>query len=287
MKRHLFEISVCLSIFIPMLLGRSPSALGQAVADTARVLNPDTIIKITYRCNPRIAAARHKLKSAQYNYKLFESEYSQFIPLIISSRVQQETSDGSGRNTSGRLTVGLQKEFFNGSFASLDVGAETERGPGSWTHSRFVEGHLEFPLFSSNRKLSRVIKRTFEENELYSANLGYVEQVREALHDAQEDYYDFISSAQILKTIRRYKKRLEALLKERWVQEHPADRQQVEDEISSLDSDIKGWEVVVASLKIRLQREIGLKSLGGFRRRGKGRCQRCRDKGPAHCDERG
>ncbi len=227
------------------------------------MLNPDTIIRIAYERNPRIAAARHKLRSSEYNYKLFESEYSQFIPLIMDSRVQRGTED-SERITSGRLTAGLRKEFFDGSSASLDAGNETEWDSEGRSHNQFVEGQVEFPLFSSNRKLSRVIKRTFEENELHNANLNYVERVRTVLHDAQEEYYDLIARTQVLNTIRKYKERLESLLDEPWIRDHPADARQIEDEINSLDSDIKGWEVTVSSLKIRLQRKIGLESLEGF-----------------------
>jgi outer membrane protein TolC len=263
MKQHFFGISVCLGMLIPMTVPIS-SASGQSSAGTAAVLNPDTIIKIAYERNPRIAAARHKLRSSEYNYKLFESEYSQFIPLIMDSRVQR-TSDSSEDNPSGRLTAGLRKEFFDGSSASLDVGNETQWDSNDGTHNQFIEGQVEFPLFSSNRKLSRVIERTFEENELHNANLDYVEQVREILREAQEEYYDLISRARILNTLRKYKKRLEALPDEPWVRDHPADARQIEDEVNSLDSDIKGLEVTVSSLEIRLQREIGLESLEGFR----------------------
>ena len=257
--KQCFGILVCLGIFIPIL----SSASEQASADTAAVLNPDTIIQIAYERNPSIAAARHKLRSSEYNYKLFESEYSQFIPLIIDSRVQRSSED-SERITSGKLTAGLRKEFFDGSSASLDAGNETEWDSEGRSHNQFVEGQVEFPLFSSNRKLSRVIKRTFEENELHNANLNYVERVRAVLHDAQEEYYDLIARTQVLSTLRKYKERLESLLDEPWIRDHPADARQIEDEINSLDSDIKGWQVTVSSLKIRLQRKIGLESLEGF-----------------------
>jgi len=263
MKQYFFGILACLGIFIPIRIGHSASASEQASADTIHVLNPDTIIRLAYERNPRIAAARHKLRSAEYNYKLFESEYSQFIPLIMDSRVRR-ASDGSARSTSGKWTAGLRKEFFDGSAASLDAGNETEWDSEGSTHSQFIEGQVEFPLFSSNRKLSRVIKRTFEENELHNAHLDYVERVREVLHDAQEEYYDLIARTQILNTIRKAKERLKAVLDEPWVRDHPADAQQIEDEINSLDSDIKGWEVRVSSLKIRLQREMGLETLEGF-----------------------
>lgn len=57
MKQCFFGILACLGIFIPILMGPGASASEQANADTIHVLNPDTIIKIAYERNPRIAAA--------------------------------------------------------------------------------------------------------------------------------------------------------------------------------------------------------------------------------------
>jgi len=225
------------------------------------VLDPEAIIKITYEHNPRIAAARHKLRSAEYNYRLFESEYSQFTPFILGSSLEKS----SGRNLSGRLTVGVRKEFFDGSSVSLNLGNEAEWSAESLENEQFLEARLEFPLFSSNRKLSRIIKRTFEENELYGARLGYVEQVRWVIRGALEEYYDLICRSKILEVLKGYKAQLESLLVERWVKDHPSEGEQIRDEISSLDSEIKGWEVVVSSKKVQLQRKMGLESLEGYR----------------------
>ena len=54
MKQCFFGILACLG---PILMGPGASASEQANADTIHVLNPDTIIKIAYERNPRIAAA--------------------------------------------------------------------------------------------------------------------------------------------------------------------------------------------------------------------------------------
>lgn len=237
---------------LSLILGAFVSTHGSTASD----LNPEAIIKITYERNPSIAAARHKLRSAEYNYKLFESEYSQFTPFILGSDLEK---------SSGRLTVGVRKEFFDGSSVSLNLGNKAEWSAESLKNEQFLEARLEFPLFSSNRKLSRIIRRTFEENELYGARLGYVEQVRWVIRGALEEYYDLICSSQILEVLKGYKSQLESLLGERWVREHPADGEQIEDEISSLDSEIKGWEVVVSSKKVQLQRKMGLESLEGYR----------------------
>lgn len=44
------------------------------------MLNPENIIRLTYNQNDRIKAAYYELESAKSNFKLFESEYTQFNP---------------------------------------------------------------------------------------------------------------------------------------------------------------------------------------------------------------
>ena len=236
------------------------STPGQTQGDSVIVLNRDSIIHMAFENSPSIAAAWHRLKSAEYNFKLFESEYTQFTPLVLDSRLRRKSGDES----SGELSAGMEKEFFDGSSLSLNVGSGVDRVPGETYYDQFVESRLEFPLFSSNRKLSRVIKRTFEENDLYSANLDYVETVREGIRRGVERYYDLLPRAQALEALRDYRKRLALLLAEERVGSRPADRAQVEDELNSLDSSITGWEVRVASTRIRLQKQLVVESLDGM-----------------------
>jgi outer membrane protein TolC len=261
--KHANSLRVLLRLAIILLTLFNASAVfgQQKDGSEEKILNLDSIVRITYDNNPSIASARHKLKSAEYNFKLFESEFTQFIPLLLDSRVRNQ----SGNKTSAEVVASMEKEFFGGASLSLDVGNETDRRPGETAHTQFVAGRLEFPLFSSNRKLNRVIKRTFEENELFNANLDYVEAIREEISDAVESYYDLVSRTQILETGGKYQEKLNALLDEEWVKAHTADRQQIMDELRALDSDIKGWEVRVSSIRIQLQRQLGVASIEPFR----------------------
>ncbi len=233
---------------------------GQDRVNSVKILNPNSIIQISYANSAGIEASRNKLKSAEYNFKLFESEYTQFIPLLLDTRIKRK----AGNQTSGEIVAGMEKEFFDGSALSFYLGNSMEKFGGGYENTHFVEGSLEFPLFSSNRKLSRLIKRTFEENELYSANLGYVNTIRRVIRSALERYYDLVPRKQILELLQKYRQVLTLLLQEERVRTHPMERQQIEDEIRSLDSDIKGWEMIVGSLKIKLQRWLGVESLDEY-----------------------
>ncbi|NIA31577.1 MAG: hypothetical protein GWP06_16925 [Actinobacteria bacterium] len=180
----------------------------QGKTETEKILNPNSIIRISYENSAGITASRNKLESAKYNFKLFESEYTQFIPLLLDSRVKRK----SGNETSGEVVAGMEKEFFDGTSLSFDVGNSTDIISGEYEHTQFVEGLLEFPLFSSNRKLSRLTKRTFQENELYSANIGYVNTIRRVIRNASERYYDLVPRTETLEAIKKYRALLQTLL---------------------------------------------------------------------------
>ncbi len=66
------------SLFLCMFITLSLNA--QVNIDTALILYPNNIIRLTFQNNDRIKAAYFKLESAKNDFKLFESEYTQFNP---------------------------------------------------------------------------------------------------------------------------------------------------------------------------------------------------------------
>lgn len=202
----------------------------------------------------RIKAAKHKLESAQFNFKLFESEYTKFTPLKLNSEIHGDKNKEYESETS----LGIQKEFFDGSSMGASIGNSniwSENLPDE--NTQFIKTEVRFPLFSSNRKLSRIIKRTFEENELYSAQLDYVNTIRSTIRSALEMYYDYLPRAKTLENFKKYKKELIQLKNNPHLKERLIEQQQLEGEINSLTSEIQGWEITVQSLLINMERWIG------------------------------
>ncbi len=166
--------------------------------DSSLTLSTENIIKITFENSNRIKSAFYNLESAKYNFKLFESEYTQFNPLIMDSRV----NSNSDNQYSGDFSAGMKKEFFDGTSIEASVGNSTDWGYDVDSRNvNFFETEISFPLFTSARKLDRLIKRTFEENELYTKNLDYVDAVKENVHDALEQYYDLVPRIKTYKYI--------------------------------------------------------------------------------------
>ncbi len=252
-----FDLPVaCLSL----LLWAAP-VHADTSAYTDRSLNPRSIMRLTMDYSARIEAAKHQLKSAESNYQLFESEFTQFTPLRFNSEIEGDKS----KDYESEISVGMAKEFFNGGAVSADVGNSDFWGKDSPDENKqFVRTEVQFPLFSSNRKLTRIINRTFEENELHNAHLDYVNTIRETIRNALETYYDYVPRAKILQGFRHHRHILTELNSSSSLGNRPIARQQIEGEINSLTSTIQGWEIEVRSLLIEMQRWMGTTAFADY-----------------------
>jgi hypothetical protein len=158
------------------------------------------------------------------------------------------------------MTVGMEKQFFNGSSIVTALGTNNNRQKGEERGSiNYIETEIGFPLFSSSRTLERVIKRTFEENELYANQLDYVEAVRENIKDALEQYYDLIPRIQIYKMLKTYRSELNNLLLNNTIPLN--DKEQIEGEITNLNSDITGWEITLYALQLNMQQIMNVEKI--------------------------
>lgn len=227
---------------------------GQIPFEQSTSLFPENIIKLTFSNSDRIKAAYYKLEAAKYNFKLFESEYTQFNPLIVDSKVVTN-SDGE---SFGDFSTGMSKEFFDGTSVSASIGNNTDWGRNVENHHvNFVETEVSFPLFTSARKLDRLIKRTFEENELYTKNLDYVDEVRTNILAALEQYYDLVPRIKTYEMLKQYRSELKDMLANNSIQ----NREQIESEITTLNSKITGWEISLYSLQLSMQRFMNVEKI--------------------------
>jgi hypothetical protein len=226
--------------------------------DSSEILYPGNILKITFNNNEGIKSAYYELESAKYNFKLFESEYTQFNPLVVAPRMNAN----SDRNYTSDISAGLTKEFFNGTSISTSLGSNNDWGEDvGRSQINFIETEVGFPLFSSSRKLERIIKRTFEENELYTKNLDYVEAVRDNIKKSLEQYYDLVPRIKIYKMLKNYRLELKELLINHAQVFSPEDIEQIEAEITNLNSKITGWEIELYSLQLALQRYMNVSQI--------------------------
>lgn len=259
-EHHLTKLSQIITAIL-LILFHTCLLIGQENIPTNSVLNPEMIMKLTFENSTGIKVAQHKLESAKFNFKLFESEFTQFNPILAESRI----NGYYGGKRDGEVVLGMQKEFFDGSSVDAFLGTSTDWSSGRDTRfTQFLETSVNFPLFSSNRKLSRLIKRTFEENQLYSSNLEYVNTIRRTILSALEMYYDLVPRAKNYNMLNKYQSQLINLLDDNRLQNRENDRHQIQGEINSLASKIQGSEITVNTLKIRMQRWLGVQSIDQY-----------------------
>ena len=134
----------------------------QSSIDTTTLLYPENIIKITFNNNNRIKSAYYELEAAKYNFKLFESEYTQFNPLIVAPKMHMNSN---GQYTTD-VVAGMQKEFFNGASISTAIGNNNAWGNGvELGNINFIETEI-FLQISKQKNKGFHVKRTGSKSKL-------------------------------------------------------------------------------------------------------------------------
>ena len=230
------------------------------VPDSQISVDANSIIHLVFNKNSAVVAARYSLEVAQFQFKDFERNLSQFTPLVFNSSIQRdqrrydENQDYSSR-------MGMEKEFFDGSSISTGFGHRGGFGDAGYDAGQFLDTAITFPLFGSNTTLRRITDRSREENEMFNAHLEYVDTIRDNILHAQLNYFDLQSLKDELnrkkECIEDYKEFLEIPR----IQANPVERRQVEDEIISTQSQILRTNESINDTLLRLRFYFGLDEL--------------------------
>jgi outer membrane protein TolC len=258
-----------LLIFIPVALHAAENATSPDAATSPTLLiTLDTIIPITYEHSLDIAAAKYDLEAAEYAFKEFERELSQFTPLMVDSSVSRHhlrsrVGDERFSETTHYYDtrVGAQKEFFNGSSIFLGAGHHGEFTDADNNTNPFTEADIRFPLFGSYTTLSRVTERAFEENQLFNTRLEYVDTVRNSIEEAQTNYFWLQVMLERVSVTKQAIADYEKILALPCIKDKPAEQRQVTGECISLNANIASYEGSVNSYRVYLKSEIGLENL--------------------------
>ncbi len=224
-----------------------------------------SIIQITFQKNMEIAASRFDIEAAKYQFQRFERNLSEFVPFIIETNADRDLEsyeDGSHRisdtEDQAAASVGFEKEFFDGKKISASSGVRmSSDGNGDNGHP-FIGAEMKFPLFSSFTTLKRVTERSFEESELLSAWLDFIDTVRDSISDSHEAYVEVEEAAGIRLLIDRAIEDLETILDSPFIIERENDRLQLEDEIQAYQTERVNVLGDVDASIIELMETLGL-----------------------------
>jgi outer membrane protein TolC len=229
-------------------------------SERAVSINIESIIQLVFGENPEVVAIRYALEAAEFQFKDFVRNLSQFTPLLLRSAIardQRQNEEGQVYST----RVGMEKEFFDGSSIFTGVGhrghfGDTESGKG-----QFLETDITFPLFGSYTTLRRITNRSREENELLNARLEYVDTIRDNIRMAQFNYIDLQTQLERMAMRKECIEAYKGFLTIPRVQSNPVERQQIETAIQSEEADMVVYDQILNNILIRLRFSIGQEEL--------------------------
>ena len=223
-------------------------------------INIESIIQLVFGENPEVVAIRYALEAAEFQFKDFVRNLSQFTPLLFRSAVsrdQRQYEEGQVYST----RVGMEKEFFDGSSIFTGVGHRGNFGDAESGKGQFLETAVTFPLFGSNTTLRRITNRSREENELLNARLEYVDEIRDNIRRAQFNYIDLLTHLERVAMREECIKDYKGFLALPRVQSNPVERQQIETAIQSEEADMIVYDEILNNTLIRLRFSIGQEEL--------------------------
>jgi len=247
------------------LLVSGPAALA---ADATEMVSLDSIIRMTFQNNLNIAIERFDLEGAELSYERFIRSRSSFTPFILDTSISQseerEWQNGvrtRERRYTGGVSVGMEKEFFDGTNIGVEAGVTGNDNPGGQTASPYVEMGMRMPLIGSITRLERTIDRTFEETELFRAWLSFISGARNTIAGSLRTYVFLQRNLERQRLNEIELEELRALLGNPALADRPNDRAQIESEILDLQSDQAGLEGQLENNRLNLLDNIGLDAL--------------------------
>ncbi len=248
------------SVFVRAQEQNREGQIGEENPQDESTITIDSLMKLVFDENPEVVSARYALEVAEFQFKDFVRNLSQFTPFLSQSyitRSQRRYEENQVYST----RVGMEKEFFDGSSVSTGFGHHGNFGDPESGTGQFLDTDITFPLFGSNTTLRRITSLSREENELFNARLEYVDEIRDNIREAHYHYFDLLTTrenrARRIECIEDYKGFL-ALPR---VQSNPVERQHIETVIQSEEADIIRFEETLNHILIYLRFSIGRKEL--------------------------
>ena len=248
------------SVFVRAQEQNREGQIGEGNTQAGSSINIESLLQLVFDENPEVVSARYALEVAEFQFKDFVRNLSQFTPFLSRSSItrnQRRYEEEQLYST----RMGMEKEFFDGSSVFTGFGHRGNFGDPESGTGQFLETDITFPLFGSNTTLRRITSLSREENELFNARLEYVDEIRDNIREAQYHYFDLLTvkenKARRIECIEDYK----GFLTIPRVQSNPVERQHIETAIQSEEADIIRFEETLNHILIYLRFSIGRKEL--------------------------
>ena len=248
------------SVFVRAREQNHEGQIVEANPQDGSTITIDSLMQLVFDENPEVVSARYALEVAEFQFKDFVRNLSQFTPFLSRSlitRNQRRYEEEQVYST----RVGMEKEFFDGSSVSPGFGHHGNFGDPESGTGQFLDTDITFPLFGSNTTLRRITSLSREENELFNARLEYVDEIRDNIRNAHYHYFDLLTikenRARRIECIEDYK----GFLTISRAESNPVERHQIETAIQSEGADIIRFEETLNHILILLRFSIGRSEL--------------------------
>lgn len=244
------------------------TTLGATQPAPGVTVDAHSIVNLTFEHNLEVAAERYNVESAELQFERFVRSQSQFIPFIAEAGARQEVESElvSGRREeererSGTLSLGMEKEFFDGTTIEARSGVRASDDTSGRDSNSFVELGLRIPLFASFTRLERITERTFEESEMLEAWLDFIQTLRNSINRSQQAYFNLQQQVGSRGLITGIIADYQLLAGEPQVISRPGDLALVQAQLQSYQSDSIQGEGNIDSARIQLLDNIGVENL--------------------------
>lgn len=227
-----------------------------------------SLVRLTFEHNLSVTAARYDVDASEYQFLRYERDKSQFRPLILETRVAREVESElvgadriEDREDEGRVSVGMEKEFFDGTRLGASTGVRKTWDPLQSNQNPFVEFAGRFPLFSSFTRLERITERSFEESQMLGSWLDFIETVRDSITDSNDAYFELQNRLGVQAITRNAYRDIEELLEVSAGRTPERDLNLLRDQLQAFQSRLVEGEGDIANSRILLMDRIGLSEL--------------------------
>lgn len=227
------------------------------------VITPLSLVQLAFDRQPDIKSSFQRFKSEEARYDFFYSSRDSLTPRL---RLRNDFSEDRGpeevfRDRTHSVEFGVEKLFFDTTRMDLSVGYRSEEFADDLGNAPFVAANIRYPLWASREKLERASEDIFRQNELYDAQLAYIQLVRSSLQSAMFRFYEVVDLQRQVGNLASWVADLEELssrIDESQSPTRQSDRQRLNSALARVRADLRVREGRLDVVTTRFKSSVGL-----------------------------
>lgn len=227
------------------------------------VITPLSLIQLAFSRQPDIKSSFLRFKSEEARYDFFYASRDSLTPRLRlrNDFSEDRTAEEVFRDRTHSVEFGVEKLFFDTTRMDLSVGYRSEEFDDDLGNAPFVAANVRYPLWASREKLERASEDIFRQNELFDAQLAYIQLVRQSLQDAMFRFYEAVDLQRQVDNLADWVADLETLAKQIDESQSPtrdSDRRRLNSALARVRADLRVREGRLGVVTTRFKSAVGL-----------------------------